>query len=218
MPKPKQAGSLLHLYSWVSYHEKGPLGFYKERGDRHIRHEPSQKPRKPRQSRYESDEEFEIRLATYTQDLDEWNLTNKKEGAHMKMPYYREHILPVYVEACKRLEQTYGKAILLEDGDPSHGTRTRRNVCAVFRDENGIVCVPHPAQSPDLNAIEACWAILKQRFRQCTDEWSTIEELKAILCQIWDDIKQSEIQERIRPMPERYAWLAQHPENHLLAH
>ena len=35
-----------------------------------------------------------------------------------------------------------------------------------LKEENWIVNLKHPAQSPDLNLIEAIWNIIKQRLRR----------------------------------------------------
>jgi len=59
----------------------------------------------------------------------------------------------------------------------------------------------HPAQSPDLNPIEACWQIVKQRLRGGTG--NTVAEFKAAIQREWDRITITEIQKRIREMPWR---------------
>ena len=57
----------------------------------------------------------------------------------------------------------------------------------------------HPAQSPDLNPIEAIWQIIKQRLRGGT--WKTVEEFKAAIQREWDRITIAQIRRRIREMP-----------------
>lgn len=60
----------------------------------------------------------------------------------------------------------------------------------------------HPAQSPDLNPMEAVWNILKQRILR--REWDgTLEHLKQLLLEEWAKIEQREIQARIKDMPRR---------------
>ena len=68
------------------------------------------------------------------------------------------------------------------------------------RDADLLILV-HPAQSPDLNPIEACWQIMKQRLRGGT--WKTVEEFKAAIQAAWDSITLKEIRKRIREMPKR---------------
>ena len=59
----------------------------------------------------------------------------------------------------------------------------------------------YPAQSPDLNPIEAIWQIIKQRLRGGT--WRTVEEFKAAIQREWDRITIAQIRRRIREMPWR---------------
>ncbi len=61
-----------------------------------------------------------------------------------------------------------------------------------------LLLLIHPAQSPDLNPIEACWQIMKQRLRGGT--WKTVEEFKAAIQAAWDSITLKEIRKRIREM------------------
>ena len=89
---------------------------------------------------------------------------------------------------------------LQEDGDPSYGMK-RRGLAQLLKEEHNIRNFVHPPQSPDLNPIEACWNILKQRVRRRVF-WS-LEELKEILQEEWSRITMEEIRARITEMPER---------------
>ena len=90
--------------------------------------------------------------------------------------------------------------LLQEDNDPSHGTR-KQGLAQRLKQDHGIKSLFHPAQSPDLNPMEACWNILKQRARRRI--WHTIEELKEILQDEWSKITMKEVHARIATMPER---------------
>ena len=112
--------------------------------------------------------------------------------------------MPIYIEALQkaRLYSPYETAnwYLQEDGDPSH--RHKKNGLAEhLKRENWIDNLAHPPQSPDLNPMEACWNILKQRIRRHV--WRDLEELKAIIQQEWSNITMQEVRARISDMPGR---------------
>jgi hypothetical protein len=83
----------------------------------------------------------------------------------MTQKYYTERLLPVYIKAMQKARpKDPGNWLLQEDGDPSHGMR-KEGLVRKLKDENWIVNLKHPVQSPDLNPIEAIWNIIKQRLR-----------------------------------------------------
>jgi transposase len=89
---------------------------------------------------------------------------------------------------------------LQEDNDGSHGHR-KYGLASELRDANWVPILTHPAQSPDLNPMEACWNILKQRVRK--GEWKDLEELKEVIQKEWRAITIEQVRERIAEMPER---------------
>jgi hypothetical protein len=199
--KPQQRGVMLHVAAWVSWDAKAEkLEFYHDEED-YI--EKPKRPRKPRRRKHESEEVWEHRIK-------EWEATAphekevKTQGNSMTQKYYVERLLPIYVDAVKTLRErdsTHTEEYeLQEDGDPSHGLK-REGLAQLYKAEHNIRNFVHPPQSPDLNPIEACWNILKQRVRKHV--WHDIEELKEILQREWAAITQQEIQSRIAEMPER---------------
>jgi hypothetical protein len=74
-----------------------------------------------------------------------------------------------------------------------------------LKDANWIVNLKHPAQSPDLNLIEAIWNIIKQRLRRRI--FYSDEELKQALQEEWSKITMTEVRKRISQMPGRCARL-----------
>ena len=123
----------------------------------------------------------------------------------MTQKYYVDRLLPVYVQAIEDLRaQSGGNWILQEDNDPSHGIR-KYGLAQAHKDKYYIISLIHPAQSPDLSPIEACWNILKQRVRNRV--YQTLGELKSILQEEWSRITLEEIRARISEMPQRYKQL-----------
>ena len=125
----------------------------------------------------------------------------------MTQRYYVDRLLPVYIQAIKDLNaQSGGNWILQEDNDPSHGIR-RYGLAQALKDKYNIISLIHPAQSPDLSPIEACWNILKQRVRNRV--YQTLGELKSILQEEWSRITLEEVRARISEMPQRCKQLIQ---------
>ena len=66
-----------------------------------------------------------------------------------------------------------------------------------LKDSNWITILVHPAQSSDLNPIDAIWGILKQRVRR--QKWDNLDQLKEV-CE-WSKITMQKVRARIVKMP-----------------
>ena len=120
----------------------------------------------------------------------------------MSQEFYAREVLPRHIKEIKTLEERLQRQIYLqEDGDPSHGNKSTNNPCFRLKRAAGLLILVHPAQSPDLNPIEAIWMIIKQRLRG--GRWSTVAEFKAAIQREWDRITLEDIRKRIREMPWR---------------
>jgi hypothetical protein len=100
----------------------------------------------------------------------------------------------------------------VEDNDLSLGTKNDKSLPAIYRQENGMLRLYHPPNSPDLNPIEGIWLIIKERVRRKLHEINTINELKAALQLEWSNVRQDQIQARINEMPFRCGQVHRHPE------
>ena len=69
----------------------------------------------------------------------------------------------------------------MEDGNPAHGHKSTRNCCARFRTEHGIILIPYPSTSPDMNPIEKCWRRIKQALHRRRKQPTTEAEIKAMV-------------------------------------
>jgi hypothetical protein len=195
---------VLHMAASVSYHHKSDLIFY---NDGHWTHQhllelwKKDKPRRNRRSK--SEEQFQ-------RELQEWESKQPpetvKQGNSMTQEYYNSHILPQHLFHIQQQKEQGFPAILMEDGDPSHGHKSVNNLPAAARRTALIQLHDHPAQSPDLNPIEACWLILKEKLKQLYNEelhQMNYWRLRKAIEHCWSLITLEQIRERIDEMPWR---------------
>lgn len=76
---------------------------------------------------------------------------------------------------------------MLEDGASAHRIKS----FIKERADAGIVNIQHPGASPDLNAIESCWAWVKDKIRRMPGHPSSLDELWASVEDYRDEIPQS---------------------------
>jgi hypothetical protein len=200
----QKQGVKLHIAAWVNWYAKGKLEFYHDE-EEYL--EPPKRPQKPRRSKKLSEEEYQARIMEWEAKIGHWKEV-KPKGNSMTQIYYVERLLPGYIKDLKNLKEQYGggdKWQLQEDGDPSHG-KQKEGLATKLKEKEGIKCLTHPAQSPDLNPMEGIWNILKQRIRH--RRWENLEEYKSIVLDEWDKITLEEIRSRISDMPRRCKLLA----------
>ena len=126
-----------------------------------------------------------------------------KKGGNMTQKQYLEWILKGHIEPIWQQHQSKGEPfILMEDNDGCHGTKSDDNIVVQFkRALEGFMWYANPPQSPDLNIIEKCWRIIKQRVKQRAP--TTVEQLRQYIEEEWDAIPQEKINEMVDSMPER---------------
>lgn len=208
---PPLEGVTLHIAASVSYYHKSELIFYNDPNDipnapTHVQiDQPQKKIRKPTQRKSESEEQFHQseRFLAWQANLPH-EVEIRPKGNSMTQAYYTHKLLPMYLKWIEheKAQKRGRNPILQEDNDPSHGTRSKINHPTIFKEKHHIETMTHPAQSPDLNPMEAVWNILKQRVLR--REWDgTLEHLKQLLLEEWAKIEQREIQARIKDMPRR---------------
>jgi transposase len=197
---PPSLNVTIHVSAGISYDHKGAFLFYND-PDEPGPKEYVYKPRKPRKYEYQSDKSFE-------QELQAWEARQppkvdiKPKGNSMTQHFYTEHVLPQHIKHIKRLEARYSRQIhFQEDNDPSHGTRSTKNVARQLKDASQITTLIHPAQSPDFNPIEAIWRAIKQRLRG--KRWTTVIGFKEDIEREWRRISLSSIRKRVSEMKWR---------------
>jgi len=161
-------------------------------------------PKPRRRPTTESEEEYQARLREW-EALKPHKVDVKPQGNSMTQKYYTDRLLPVYIDAIQKARmRDPGPWLFQEDGDPLHGMR-KEGLAKRLKDENWITNLKHPAQSPDLNPIEAIWNIIKQRLRRRI--FYSEEELKQALQEEWSKVTMIEVRTRISQMPGRCARL-----------
>ena len=80
----------------------------------------------------------------------------------------------------------------MEDGNSDHGHKSTSNCCAKWRTKHGIVLMPHPSISPDMNPIEKRWRI-KQALHRRKHQPNTGAEMEAAVTEEWEAIPQERI-------------------------
>ncbi|KAF1809204.1 hypothetical protein P152DRAFT_495158, partial [Eremomyces bilateralis CBS 781.70] len=188
----------VHVAAGISYDRKGPFHFYSDPVKPAAKR--AYKPRRPRKSSVETPEQFAaVQDAWEAAEKGSLEADIKIKGNSMTLKYYTQNFLPKHIDHIKALEAQYKHVFYLqEDGDPSHGTRSWNNLAAHAKRAVGISIPPHPAQSPDLNPIEAIWQIIKERLRG--GNWQTVEEFKEAIRREWRRITQQQIRSRISEM------------------
>ena len=95
--------------------------------------------------------------------------------------------------------RAYGGARILEDNAPIHTALLNR----VAGHKQRFKYLHHPPNSPDLNPIENCWAMLKQRWAQCHRRPRSIDGMMEKLEELWQGIPQANINRTVDSMPKR---------------
>lgn len=86
-----------------------------------------------------------------------------------------------------------------DDNAPPH----RSGAVKAFLAQEGIQCLPWPAQSPDLNVIEHMWDELGRRIQKRDPPPNTLQQLRGALKEEWDAIPQAYVRKLVRSMPDR---------------
>ena len=69
----------------------------------------------------------------------------------------------------------------MEDGNLAHGYKSTGNCYARWRIAHGIILMPHPFTSPDMNPIEKCWRRIKQALHKRYQQPTMVAEMEEMV-------------------------------------
>jgi transposase len=133
-----------------------------------------------------------------------------KRGAFLQTDYLTQLLEPYIqgiLEAFALVTHTLTPSmepLFMEDGNPAHGHKSTGNCCQRFRTKHGIVLMPHPSTSPDMNPIEKCWRWIKQALHRRLHQPTTEAEMRQAVTEEWDAIPQEWINKLVL---KQHYWL-----------
>ena len=99
-----------------------------------------------------------------------------------------------------------GNWIFQQDKAPAHRSLETKSVL----NELGLEILDWPSYSPDLNVIEIVWAIMEAEVEARNP--SSIDELKQVIIEVWENLKWPTINGLINSMEERLAKVNKSPD------
>jgi hypothetical protein len=146
--QPDRGANVVHFAAWINYYDRAQdLTFY---NDEYDDYEPPTPPSKPRRRpKNETEAEYKERLARWEAEKARIPAI-VRPGNSMRTSYYVDEILPVYRDALGQLrarsDELRGNIhpdrrynwYLVEDNDPSHGTKNPESLPAIYKEKYGI--------------------------------------------------------------------------------
>ncbi|KAG0635220.1 hypothetical protein HOY80DRAFT_1140058 [Tuber brumale] len=103
------------------------------------------------------------------------------------------HLVPLWYQCCEK----YDWVTVIEDGAPGH-----KDYSIQYRNLNVLEATKWPAQSPDLNLIEALWLDMENELGETWGRIGDIKTLERALSMVWNAIPNQRLESLIRTMPE----------------
>jgi hypothetical protein len=126
-----------------------------------------------------------------------------KSGAFTQKDYLTQLLQP-YIQAIleafsiiTHLLHPLVEPLFMEDGNSAHGHKSTSNCCAKWRTTHGIILMPHPSTSPDMNPIEKCWRRIKQALHRRKHQPTTEAQMEQAVTEEWEAIPQEWINQLV---------------------
>ncbi|PMD16539.1 hypothetical protein NA56DRAFT_607466, partial [Hyaloscypha hepaticicola] len=87
--------------------------------------------------------------------------------------------------------------LFMEDGNSAHGHKSTSNCCTKWRTTHGIILMPHPSTSPDMNPIEKYWRRIKQALHRRKHQPTTEAQMEQAVIEEWEAIPQEWINQLV---------------------
>jgi hypothetical protein len=100
---------------------------------------------------------------------------------------------------CNQMREEGVDVLVVEDGAPAHFGGPAGRIRAILPINNQ----PHPPSSPDLNPIEECWRMVKEKLRCLPWKPTNLPDLWEAIQVVWNNIEQSKIDGMIDSMGRR---------------
>ena len=87
------------------------------------------------------------------------------------------------------MSEEWGVVVFQEDRASCHCAKSTK----AWLKRNSILLFAHPAKSSDLSPIESVWNTMKSKVKACAHLPISLEELKAVVLDAWNDITTEKI-------------------------
>ena len=108
-----------------------------------------------------------------------------KSGAFTQVDYlaqilkpHIEHFIEDFASVTHKLDPAV-EPLFIEDKNSAYSHKSTTNCCQRWRTAHGIILMPHPSISPDMNPIEKCWRRIKQQLHRRKRQPTNEEEMRA---------------------------------------